>query len=456
MAWTGEVTGEAATQTSEKGKPRLRYAWYVVIILMVCYTLSFIDRQILALLVGPIKKELSLSDSRMGLLGGLAFALFYTFLGLPMGRLADTKSRRTIVAIGVFLWSLMTGTCALARSFTSLFLARMGVGVGEAALAPSAFSLITDYFPREQLGTALSVYSMGIFIGSGLALMISGAVIGALSHLPPINLGMFGTIASWRLTFFIVGVPGLVVSCLAFTVREPLRRNLLATKQGHQPTKLSIREVASQLKLRWQSVFGVAFAFAFQSSCTYGFGFWGPTFLIRVHHWDPSKTGMILGIITLVTGVGGMYLGGRLCDRWQRLGLAEAPLKVGVIGTGGSGIFFVLAMIAPTPVWSLAGIIPGLFLLAMPIGTAHASMQLILPNQVRGQISALYLFILNTGLVIGPYLPGAFNDYLFKNEQMLAYSIALTMAICSGGAVILLKATYRPYRIHYALMHNQK
>src|SRR5690606_17286854 len=144
----------------------LRYAWYVVGVLMVCYTLSFVDRQILSLLVTPIKEDLGLNDTQIGLLQGLAFALFYTMLGLPMGWLADRYSRRTIIAVGVLLWSFMTAVCALARSFWSLFAARIGVGVGEATLGPSAFSLITDYFPRDRLGTALSVYSMGIFIGS--------------------------------------------------------------------------------------------------------------------------------------------------------------------------------------------------------------------------------------------------------------------------------------------------
>jgi len=455
MAWTGEVTSETPAPTPQSEQVNLGYAWYVVIILMACYTLSFIDRQILSLLVGPIKDELSLSDTRVGVLGGLAFALFYTLLGLPMGRLADTRCRRNIVAVGVFLWSLMTGMCAIARSFWSLFLARMGVGVGEATLAPSAFSLITDYFPRERLGTALSVYSMGIFVGSGLALIIGGTVISAVGSLPPIDLGILGTINSWRLTFLVVGAPGLLAAGLMYTVREPIRRNLLKTTTG-TASKLSIGEVVAQLKLRWQSIFGIAFAYTFQSSCTYGFQFWAPTYFVRTHGWNASETGWILGVVIIATGCPGMYLGGRLCDHWQRQRIAEAPLRVGVIGTFLAGLFFIVAMVMPSAALSIAFMAPALFFLSLPIGTAHASMQLILPNQVRGQISALYLFILNIGLVVGPFLPGAFNDYLFHAERMIGYSLGLTIAICAALSVILLRLTYGPYRVHLAMMHDVK
>jgi MFS family permease len=357
--------------------------------------------------------------------------------------------------MGVFLWSLMTGLCALARSFWSLFFARTGVGVGEATLNPSAFSLISDYFPKERLATAISVFSMGIFIGSGLAMIVGGTVVGAVSQLPPIDLGFLGMMSSWRLTFLIVGLPGILVAAWVLTIREPERRNLLRTKDG-QASQLSVGDVAAQLKLRWQSVFGISFAYAFQSTCTYAFNAWAPTLFLRVHHWTPGETGVALGIIILITGCTGMYIGGRLCDHWQQRRVAVAPLKVGVIGAVGTGVIFALtALTASNPVLTMALMVPGLLFLALPIGTAHASIQLILPNQVRGQISALYLFILNlVGLTLGPLLPGVFNDYLFRNENMIGYSLALTIAIGAALNVLMLKVTYNPYRRHYALMHG--
>jgi MFS family permease len=207
-----------AAPSPADSRRELRYAWYVACVLMVCNTFSFIDRQVLGLLVTPIKQDLGISDTRIGLLQGLAFGLYYTLLGIPMGRLVDSGSRRTLVAAGVFLWSLMTAACAGARSFGALFLARMGVGIGEATLSPAAFSLLADYFPKGRLATALSIFSMGIFFGSGLALLLGGLIVGALG--------------SWRLTFLLVGLPGLLVALLALTIREPARRDLLRTTSG--------------------------------------------------------------------------------------------------------------------------------------------------------------------------------------------------------------------------------
>lgn len=430
----------AAVSTSLTGESDLRYAWYVAIVLMVCNTLSFIDRQILGLLVTPIKLELGISDTQIGLLQGLAFGLFYTLLGIPMGRIVDSGNRRRLVAAGIFCWSLMTALCAAARGFWTLFLARMGVGVGEATLSPSAFSLLSDYFPKERLATALSVFSMGIFFGSGLALIIGGLVIGA--------------VGSWRLTFLIVGAPGLLVALLALTIKEPPRKNLLLMAGGAAP-KLSLAEVVEQVRLRWESVVGICLAFAFQALCNYAQQAWLPTFFVRAHGWTPRQAGLTLGVISLVTGLLGAYLGGVLCDRWQRRGVAEAPLRVGVLATVCAGIFFSSAMAAPALDLQLGLLVPAFFFLAMPIGSVYASLQLILPNQVRGQIGALQVFTLNLGgLILGPFLPGFFNDYLFKDPLMVGWSLALTVGLASLLSAVLFYATWRPYRTHYAQMHG--
>ncbi len=430
----------AALSASQTGESSLRYAWYVAIALMICNTLSFIDRQILGLLAPLIKQELAISDTRIGLLQGLAFGVFYTLLGVPMGRIADRSSRRNLVVTGVFLWSLMTALCAGARSFWTLFLARMGVGVGEATLSPSAFSLLSDYFPKERLGTALSVFSMGIFFGSGLALIIGGLVI--------------GVVGSWRMTFLIVGLPGLLVALLALTIKEPPRKNLLLTAGGEAP-KLSLAEVIDQVMMRWQSVAGICLAFAFQALCNYAQQAWLPMYFFRAHGWAPRQAGLTLGVISLITGLLGAYLGGVLCDRWQRGGIAEAPLRVGVLATVFAGVFFCSAMASPALNLQLALLVPAFFFLAMPIGSVYASLQLILPNQARGQVGALQIFTLNLGgLILGPFLPGFFNDYLFKDAMMVGWSLALTVGMASLLSAILFRVTWRPYRKDYARMHG--
>ncbi|MGH9823589.1 MAG: spinster family MFS transporter, partial [Blastocatellia bacterium] len=408
-------------------QPSLKYAWYVVLVLMSCYTLSFIDRQILSLLVGPIRHDLKISDTRIGLLQGVAFALFYTLLGLPLGRVADRRNRRNLIATGILLWSLMTGLCSVAESFGSLFLARMGVGVGEATLAPAAFSLISDYFPKDRLGTALSVYAMGIFVGSGLALIVGGTVVSAVTGLPATHVPLLGAIASWRLTFLIVGIPGVLAGLLIYTVREPHRRDIIRTSDG-RVSHLSFTETLNQVAIRWKSVAGVSLGLSAQAMCNYALLAWAPTYFLRVYGWGAARTGLILGVLILTIGCFGMYAGGTLCDRWQRQGVREAPLRVGVISTIGAGVLFVLSISMPGVVLMLVFLAPALFFLAMPVGSSYAALQLIFPNQVRGQVTALLVFTINVGgLMLGPLLPGVFNDYLFKNPNMVGYSLAITI-----------------------------
>lgn len=445
------VVEKTSAQPVVGGEPTLRYAWYVVIVLMICCTLSFIDRQILSLLVGPIKQDLGISDARIGLLQGLAFAVFYTLLGLPLGRIADRKSRRNLIAVGVFFWSLMTAVCSFASSFWSLFLARMGVGVGEATLGPAAFSLISDYFSKERLGKALSVYSAGIFIGAGMANIVGGTVSQAALKMAPVNVPILGTIAPWRLTFLIVGLPGLLVGLLVYSVREPLRKNLLRRADG-QVSQLGLREVFDQLMLRWRSVVGVSLGLSAQAMCNYALQAWGPTFFIRVYGWDLRQTGIVLGVMILTGGCLGMYVGGTLCDRWQRKGISEAPLKVGVVGTLSAGVFFCLAMTIQEVTWTVALLAPALFFLAMPVGSSYAALQLIFPNQLRGQVSALLLFTINIGgLIMGPWLVGILNDIL--GLQMVGYSLAITVGLASLASASLFRVTYGPYRTHYKMMH---
>ncbi len=444
-----------STEAAPGSRPRLGYAWYVVFALTAIYMLSFVDRQILSLLVGPMKRDLHISDTRVGLLQGLAFGIFYTFMGLPLGRIADRSNRRNLIAAGIVLWSFFTSACSMARSFGSLFLARMGVGVGEASLSACAYSLISDYFPKERLGRAISVYYMGIFFGSSLALLVGGMTVDALSRTPLITVPLLGTMASWRITFLIVGLPGILFAMLAYTIREPLRRDLLRAADG-QATRLGVRETAAQMRLRWKSLLGVSIGAVFQSACTYALISWAPTYFLRVHGWTPGQSGRALAVILLTFGCGGMYAGGSLSDRWQRKGIAEGPLRVGVWCGLGTMLLLPAALLMPNVWWTLALLAPGIFFDALPMGTSAASLQQIFPNQVRGQMSALFLFILNLGgLTIGPLMPGLLNDRLFHNEKMIGASLALTIGISAVLMLVAFWATYSSYRRDYRMMHRE-
>lgn len=448
-------TAEAARAKDDaSARHSLGYAWYVVFALMVCYTLSFIDRQILSLLVGPIQQDLGISDTRIGLLQGLAFAMFYTVLGIPVGRLADNYSRRNIISLGVFFWSLMTTLSAGARSFWSLFGARIGVGVGEATLSPSAFSLISDYFPKDRLAKALSVYSMGIFIGSGLASIVGGIVVDAVRNIPDVTVPVFGTIASWRLTFLIVGVPGILAALLVYTIREPQRQNVMRGPDG-RIARLSLSRVLDEIGQRWKSVVGLSLALAFQSSCNYALLAWGPTYFIRVHGWSASQAGTTLGTIVLTVGCLGLFTGGWLSDRWQRRGVRESSLKVGYIACVGAAIFAAAAMSAPSVTMTVVLLVPALFFLSLPVGTSYASLQIIFPNQLRGQVSAIFLFAITLiGLTLGPLWPGLLNDYVFRNPNMLGYSIAITIGLSGLLTAFLFRISYGPYKRDHQMLHG--
>lgn len=419
---------------------------------MLCYTLSYVDRQILSLLVPFIKADLQINDTLVGLLQGFSFAIFYAIMGLPLGRVADSANRRNLISGAIAFWSLFTAGCALARSYTTLFLARMGVGIGEAGLNPAAFSMLSDLFPKERLGAALSVFYIGNMLGSSLALIVGGAAVQAVTRQPEITVPILGTIASWRLTFVILGLPGLLFALLVYTVKEPVRKNLARTTAGI--TKLSVGETFAEIRSRWQSVLGISVGFVFQAACNYGFTAWVPTYFFRVHGWTIGQTGRALGILILLFGCAGLYIGGWLSERWQKKGMVDAALLVGIPSAIGIVLFLVPAMLMPSPAASLALIGPGFFFLVLPMGTAGAALQLIFPNQVRAQVSALYLFILNLGgLTLGPLMPGVFTDYLFKDPKMIGAALSLTMAVAGVLMLAIISVTRRPYRKHYQEMN---
>jgi MFS family permease len=432
--------------------PRARTAWYALFVLTVCYTLSYVDRQIIAFLVDPLKQELSISDTQIGLLQGIYFAIFYTFVGLPMGWLADRYSRRNIVAAGVFFWSVMTALSGFARSYVTLALARMGVGIGEATTNPCAFSMISDYFPRERLSTALSIYMMGIQLGSGLALIIGGVVVHSISQMPPIELGPLGTFAPWRLTFLAVGLPGLLFTLLVFTTKEPVRRALMLDAQGKRTT-VDLSVALRQVLTRWQSVFGIALMIGSQALCNYTLLSWGPAFFERVHGWPRNKIGLTLGLITLGSGCLGLITGGRLADYWQRRGVGDGTLRVGLISLVGVGIGLSAAMIQPHATGTVLTLVVAVFFVGLPIGCGYAALQYIFPNQIRGVASAIVLFVVNfTGLGLGSLLPGLLNDRLFQDPLKVGQSIALTVAIAASLGTAVVLWTMPHYRRHYAEM----
>lgn len=425
----------------EEPYPSSGYAWYVVGVLTLVYIFSFIDRQILSLLVEPIKRDFQINDTMMSYLTGIAFVAFYTLCGIPFGRLADSKSRRAVIAVGFVLWSLMTALCGATRNFLQMFLCRIGVGVGEASLSPSAFSLITDYFPKERLATAISVYSMGIYLGAGIAYLLGGIVVGFASSQEMYTLPWIGATRSWQVIFFIVGLPGVLLALLMYTVKEPARRHrrLVKSQSGIvKPEEVPLRQVTAYILENRVTFICHNIGFGLISLSTNAGGFWNPTYFVRTHGWTTAKVGILMGIILALVGTAGIVSAGRLSDWLSERGYKDAPLRVGmwaVLLMTPVGIAFYLA---PSGNLAMALYVPLVFCASAPFGVAPAAIQQIMPNAMRGQASAIYIFLVNVmGLGLGPTAVAWMTDYVFHDNYAIRYSLLIV-----GSATQLLAALF--------------
>ena len=406
------------------------YAWYVVVLCMIAYIFSFVDRQILALLIEPIRADLEISDTQFSLLSGLAFSLFYAFMGVPIARLADSRSRPAIIAAGIFLWSLATAATGLVKSFWHIFTARMAVGVGEAALSPAAYSMIRDLFPTEKLGRALAVYSIGSFIGGGLAFLIGGAVISALSDMQSIAVPLIGDMRPWQITFLVVGLPGVFLALIfSLTVKDPTR------SQAAQPdaSKASFKDTLVFIRQNRQFFYALYGGFALTALPLYGLLSWLPAFLGRKYGLNPGEIGLILGPILLIANVGGVLCSGLLTDYFQKQGRSDASMRAGMIGAFCLVVPVSLFSVMPNLNLSIILIVASLFFASFPLATSAAAMQLASPPHMRAQVSALFLLISNLiGMAIGTTLIALITDYVFKNDL----SVGLSVSIVGGVATL--------------------
>jgi len=429
----------AAADRTEPGisTHRLRYAWYVVSVLTVLYAFSFISRQIFSLLVGPLRRDLHMGDTQMSLLIGFSFALFYTFFGIPIGHLADIYSRRLIIAIGLILWSGFTAGCGLALTFTAMLLLRMGVGVGEAALSPAAYSLITDYFPRHRLATALSVYSMGIYLGSGLAYLLGGLVVAYASTQATWNIPLLGALRPWQLIFFLVGLPGIALSPLLLTIREPASHGAAPRR-----TTVPIRQVFSYIFENRHTFLFHNIGFGLLALSSYASGAWVPEFYRRSFHWSIASIGVVYGSLVAVFGCIGIVSAGRVADYLRMRGRANATLFVGAVIGLVSIPLNCLLYLAPSAAWATFWLVFGCVLAAAPFGVAAAAVQQMMPATMRAQASAVYLFSINIiGLGAGPTAVGVLTQYVFGRDDAVRYSLAVvTSAACALAAVFLYRA----------------
>ncbi|MBH3337549.1 MFS transporter [Pseudomonas mendocina] len=426
---------------NNNGYPSSARAWVTVAILMVAYVLSFVDRQILNLLVEPIRRDLAINDTQMSLLMGLSFALFYTICGIPLGRVADTRSRRGLIAVGILFWSAATAACGMAKMYWQFLLCRIGVGVGEAALSPAAYSLIADSFPAERRATAISVYSMGVYLGSGLAFLVGGLVIQFASAQGDVTLPVLGEVRPWQLIFLILGVAGVLFTLLMLAVKEPARRGAGAG------VAVPLSEVGRYIRANRRTVLLHNFGFAGLAFAGYGSAAWVPTFYIRTYGWDAGQVGIVYGCIVAVFGCLGIVFGGRLADLMAKRGRSDANMRVGLYAALGALPLVALFPLMDSAFWASVLLAPTVFCLSMPFGVAPAAIQEIMPNSMRGQASAIYLFVITLfGLGVGPTAVALVTDFVFADDAALRYSLLIVTTLAVLTSVILLAKSLKPYR----------
>src|SRR5258707_7457901 len=437
------AASNGAAPSGESPYPSSAAAWYSVAVLMLMYIFSFIDRTTISLIVEPMKRDLHISDTQIGMLQGLAFALLYTFLGLPIARLSDRYSRRGIIAAGVFIWSIMATLCGLARTAIQLFIARIGVGVGEAALSPAAYSMITDSFPRSKLGRAFGFYNIGITIGAGVAFLVGGIVVAAVSHAgATYTLPLLGEVRAWQMVFIVTGAPGIVLPLLLLTFREPARRGILRTSLANPSAALPRPPLKEALSYVWlnSKFYSLHFAaLALLAMCGYSVAAWLPTALIRAYGVSYGQVGKILGVSTILMNSTGMLLAGILCDRLTRTGSKDAPIVVALISACGIAVFACLPYIMPTlPLVWAAIFVAGITCNAYN-GVGPMAVNQVTPNQYRAQVSAVYLFVVNAlGLGVGPTLVPLLNDHLFRDPLKIRFSLIIVVFCAALSAMTLL------------------
>ena len=385
---------------------------YVLGVLVVVYTFNFIDRQILSILIEPIKKDLGLSDTQIGLLTGFAFAAFYATLGMPIARIADRGNRRNLIALSLAIWSAMTALSGVAMNFWHLLIARIGVGIGEAGCSPSSHSIISDYYPARSRATALGVYSLGIPVG-----ILFGFYMG----------GMINELFGWRTAFFVVGLPGLALAVLVrFTVREPPRG--MAEGRTAEADLPGVRETLAYL-LKKRSFRHLAFGAALTAFVGYGFVNWTPSFLIRSHGMTTAEAGKWLGLLVGIAGGAGISLGGYLADSWGRRDTRWYLWIVGVALLVGLP-FSIAAFLAPSKEQALMFLVVPIVLGNFYQATTFSQTQGLVGLRMRAVAAGVLLFIINIiGLGAGPTFVGFVADLL--QPRFGAESLRYTLVLCS-------------------------
>lgn len=425
-------TTEPATQ---EAYPSRGLAWWVVVVLMTIYIIGYIDRQALTLMIDMVKTDLNVSDSRMGWLVG-SFGIFYAVAGLPIAHWADRKSRRAIISIGIFSWTIMTAACGLAQTYWQLFAMRIGVGVGEATINPTTHSLLGDYFPRDKLPKAMSVFQVGAVTGSGLAFFIVGWIIETLEGSEPLTLPYFGDLFLWQEIFLYVALPGLLGVLLMRTVKEPRRRGSKAN--GEQDTA-SVADVWAFYKANWKTIVTHHLGFSFLAIMGFGFVGWMAPFMGRIHGVSPGVFGQWFGILQIIFGSIGVLSAALIAEHLTKKGKRDANIIAGMLGGIAMIPVGLLTPIVPTATMAWILLVPASIFVNYPFGVAAGALPAIVPPNMRARVGAVYAFVVTImGMTLGLSFTGMLTDYVFSKPEDVRYSLMVMVGVFGPIGVGLL------------------
>ena len=421
-----------------------RYLWYVVFIFTLASTFSIIDRQILNVMVGPLKRDLGgISDTQISLIMGFAFALFYTLMSYPAGRMADRFNRINIMTAGIAGWSAMTMLCGTANHYWHLFIARMGVGVGEATLGPASNSALADYFSADRLPLAIGIVASAPFIGQGLANIAGGPLIDYLEATPNLVMPLLGEVFSWQMVLIIVGAPGLLVALAMWFLVEPARKG----KQFESSRSVPFTQVWLFIKSRNRFFTLVFLAYLCLATQGWSLFSWLVEYFVRNHAWTRTDIGLSYGFIALIIGIAGSVSGGLFAGWLIRKGKSDATLRVVLASTIVLLPFATVLTLVPNAYLALALLVPVTFCMAIAPGLIITTLQLISPNELRGQMVAFYLIAVNfLSYSFAPSLPAICSDFLFSSELALGKSISLLAVINYTVAIACLTLGLKYYR----------
>jgi len=404
--------------------PGKKYAWFFTTVLLITYTVSFIDRAMINLLIDPIRSDLKLSDIQMGQILGPGFMISYILFSLPVGRMVDKFNRIAVLIGGIILWSIATAAHGFSSDYYSLFISRAGVGAGEAAVTPASWSIIADLFRPEERAFPMSFYLMGPYIGQGLALLFGGLVIQLYTD-PIVFLGF--TLQPWQMIFILIAIPGFILSLGLAFLTDPIRKGIINIDNKHQE---SFVDVIKYIRSKFSAYFTLMIAASFIVVLLYTFQAWVPTYISRIHGWDLSRVGYLFGIVTLISGSLGVLSGPVVEKFLEKRNIKNSTHTVFLISSSVLAIIPAITFLFINEQFVLPGMFVISFFITLPMACFATGLQKMTPQNYRGSISGLYVFIMNiTGLSLGPTVVPFFTSVVFQDDMSINTALSYTFLI---------------------------